>query len=192
MLVAEILGRKQRTKTDQEYRNGQYVAAVSAIKSGDWEVALSHLCLSIGRSPSFTAYNAPGHCLGIFRTVESRSRGFSKSHFSAGDGPASPYPLSDRIPNPDEVCEFFHRESHGHARDSNWEFAYILSREALYLIREGRLPGYIEYGDCESWIRLVHMVAAIEFVEGSELISTAQEDANWIVANSRVAEYEML
>ena len=117
---------------------------------------------------------------------------FRQARNLAGYGPASPYPLSDRIPNPDEVCEFFHRESHAHARDSNWEFAYIRSREALYLIREGRLPGYIEYGVCESWIRLVHMVAAIEFVEGSELISTAQEDANWIVANSRVAEYEML
>ena len=92
MLSSGDLGRKQRTKTDQEDRNGQYVAAVSAIRSGDWEVALSHLCLSIGRSPSFTAYNAPGHCLGIFRTVESRSRGFSPSEKSRWLRPRQPIP----------------------------------------------------------------------------------------------------
>lgn len=192
-VAKEIIGRKQRTKADQEYRKKEYVDAVSAIRSGDWEVALSHLCLSIGRRPSSEAYNALGTVWGCLERWDLAADAFRRARYLAGYGPGSPYPPSrDRIPHPDEVCEFFQRESHAHARDSNWEFAYIRSREALYLIREGRLPRYIEYGDCESWIRLVHMLAAVQFLEGSEAISSAGEDANWILANSRVSGYERL
>lgn len=192
-LVKRIIDNKQRLNAEQEYRDREYADAVSAINNGDWELALSHLCLSIGRCPSFDAYNALGVVWERLERYDLAAEAFRHARNLAGYGPGSPYACSkDRIPNPEEVCQFFQQESLAHARDSNWKFAYLRSREALYLIREGQLPRYIEYGDCESWIRLIHMLAAVQFLEGAEGIYSAEEDANWILANSRVSGYEKL
>ena len=138
--------------------------------------------------PSLTAYHTLGIVWGSLERWDLAADSFYRGVCLARGSNFYHYPG-----HPEEsVCEFYARESLSHARSLNWEFAYLRSREALYLIREGRLPRYVEFGDCESWLRLIRMVAAVQFLEENEALSSAQEDAKWILENSRVSGYDML
>lgn len=185
-LLGGYLGNKiKRIKTDKEYQKNEYAIGITAIKEGNWYLALWHLFLSIGRLPSFEAYNSLGIVWSRLKRWDCAAEAFRCARHLAGYG-------LDKIPYPEEVCELFNKEAEAHARGSQWEFAYIRSREALYLIREGQLPRYVEYGDCESWLRLVRMVAAVKYLKMEEAVTSAQEDANWILAKSRVSGYKKL
>jgi hypothetical protein len=187
-LGQKIIAGKQRTKADQKYSDREYDNAISAVRDADWELALSHLGLSIGRCPSLTAYRTLGIVWGALKRWDLAADSFYRGICLARGPNFSHYPGYPE----ERVCEFYARESLSHARSSNWEFAYLRSREALDLIREGLLPRDVESGDCESWLRLIRMVAAVQFLEENEALSSAQEDAKWILANSRVSGYDRL
>ena len=188
-----MIGDKQRSQEAREYRDRGYSDAISSIRSSDWNKALFHLSLSIGRAPSFEAYDALGTVWGRLKRWDLAAEAYRRARNLAGYGPGSPYDKSrECIPNSEEVCRLFEQESLAHARDFNWEFAYLRSREALHLIREGRIPTYLSHGDGESWIRMIHMVATIQFLEREEAISVAKEDAYWILENSGVPGYKEL
>lgn len=188
-----ILGRsRDKAKADMRVSERHYAYAVSLVQQGDFEEAIMYLGLSIGTRPSHEAYNTLGHVWGSLDRWDLAADAFSHARGFAGYGPDNPNISRDSIDHPEEVCRYFLEEASAYARDSNWEFAYMRSQTVLDLIQAGQLPRYIDEGDCESWIRVVHMLAAVQFLKGREAISAAKKDANWLLENSKVTRCERL
>lgn len=88
----KIIAGKQRAKADQEHSDSAYISAVSAIRVADWELALSHLGLSIGKCPSLTAYHALGTVWGLLNRWDLAAEAFYRGRRLAGGGPGRRYP----------------------------------------------------------------------------------------------------
>ena len=85
--------------------------------------------------------------------------------------------------------EFLHDEALAYLRGGVWEFARIRSHAALEHIQFGRASRYSTYGDSESWLRLIRMVAALQ--ENFDF-RCSHADACWLQQNSVVEGYRTI
>lgn len=168
------------SKMDSAYRR-----AVDAVRSGDWLAALAFVSESLGNKPSHEAYNLLGTVWTRCQRYSSAAEAFRMARHMAGYGPSAPR----GVLIPDAVAQYFHAEATAHARNGDWEFAYLRVREALHLMSQRRLPRFIEFGDCESWTRMIRMVGAINHLERGEARAVSMEDADWILRESKVGGF---
>jgi hypothetical protein len=57
------------------------------------------------------------------------------------------------------------------------------------MIENEMLPRWSEYGDCESWLRLVRLISAMHYLKGSDALASGETDALWLLKHSRVEGY---
>ncbi len=185
LLVSKIRSIHERGKANHSYAAQEIVYALSAARDKDWSVAISHLCLSIGRHPSDFAYNILGVVWGYLGYWARAGEAFRDARNLIYRGGGIP-----RIQQPETFCMLIAHEAYSYARASNWEFALHLSDSALGYIREGLLLNYTAHdfrADSEKQLRLVRMVVATQLPEKDETIYKAE--ALWIMDNTNDSGY---
>lgn len=180
----------KRSQNTERLKRAQYLyeAGIACLKDGDYVQALAILSQATGWYPAHQPFNAIGLCWEEFERFGEAAEAFRKARNAVSPSP----PWEGRIQNAEEVCEYYHSEAQAYLRDQNWEFAYIRAREGIALIEVGHLPRYVEYGDCESWLRLVRMIGAAHHLEGEEALKIAAADAEWLLNHSKVKGYDRM
>ena len=194
LVVGWLINRFDSISQRQKEAAKAYELAISFIKATDWHMALFHLSKSIGKYPACVAYEALGIVWGHFERWNAAADAYRDARVIVERETGILFSNQKKLYNSSSelICRLFECEARSYARNSSWEFAYRRSSAALCNIREDRIPRYTNYGDGESWLRSIHMVAAIQFLPNNEALSKAKEDAEWILKNSLVTEDKYL
>lgn len=175
------------TKSKQQKKSAElYQKAICLFQSGKLDEAIFTFGVSIEADPNPSSFKMLGHCY-------TRQGAFQKAADAYNDGRKLvqrelPLPF---MPNsvPEDVIEFFCHEALAYLRGAEWEFARLRAHAALAHIKFGKASRYATYGDIESWLRLIRMVAA---TQESFNFPTAHADALWLSENSIVKGYSSI
>ena len=161
--------------------NEHYQKARILYGEGRIDDAIFALGVAIGANPQPEIYQLLGH-------LYSGKGEFGKAATAFFDGRMLVERELGLLPAriPETVIVFLHDEALAYLRADDWEFARIRSHLALTDIEFGRAPRYSSYGDSESWLRLIRMIATLQ--ENLDFHS-AQADARWLHEKSVVEGY---
>ena len=169
--------------------NGQrcaehYQKALRLNREGKVDDAIFALGVAIGADPQPQPYRLLGHLYALQGAYEKAAG----AHF---DGRKLVEREQDLLPKcvPETIMEFLHDEALAYLRAGIWEFARMCANLALEHIEFGRASRYSTYGDSESWLRLIRMVAALQ---ESFDFGSAHADAIWLQQNSVVEGYHTI
>jgi hypothetical protein len=169
-----------------------YEEAIGWAKDGAWVLSLVLLGKASGAVESHEIYNAMAvawtnlarYDLAAEAYRNARHTIWQPSLRSSIDGVGPKHAATAQ-----QVCEYFYDESLALARHGSWEFAFLRSNEAIKMIEKQMLPRWTEYGDCESWLRLVRLISAMHYVKGADTLKCVESDAQWLLKHSRVEGY---
>jgi hypothetical protein len=190
--VGWLMAKRKSKTTAHETSQQLYEEAIGWAKGGDWVLSLVLLAKASGMVESHEIYNAMAIAWTNLACFDLAGEAYRKARHTIwqpslrsainGVGPKQPAPAQ-------QVCEYFYHESLALARHGSWEFAFLRSNEAIKMIEEQILPRWTEYGDCESWLRLIRLISAMHYLQGSDALTHIESDAQWLLKHSRVEGY---
>jgi len=149
-----------------------YREALGWAKDGDWVLSLVILGEASGAVESHEIYNAMAVAWTNLGRYDLAAEAYRKARTTLWR--QSP-DLKHRA-TAEQVCEHFYQESLAFARHGNWEFAFLRANEAIRMIENEMLPRWSEYGDCESWLRLVRLISAMHYLKGSDALASGETE----------------
>lgn len=177
-----------------EFKESQriYSEAVAQAKAGQWVYSLALFGEALGHYNSHSILDAIGAVWNQLGHYSLAADAYRRARHLVWNLPHSRSATLRNRTNAELAADFYARESLAYARDGNWEFAYLRSHIALQMIEDNLLPRWVEYGDCESWLHLTRLVAALNHLPPDEALASAKADALWLTTNSHVSGYSRL
>lgn len=188
--------KKRFVNSLKEQSTFYYKSAVQHYKNDKYLFCLCDLYQSIGSYKNHQAFNFLGIVWGHLDNYYMSAECYFEAFLLTGLAFDSyKFFNANMIYSPELAVTYLQQESTAHLRNNNWEFAFLRSNHAIELIVNKKAPRFVEYGDCESWLRLNRLVAAAQLVFNStdpiqKYIDSLEIDALWLKYNCRVLGYD--